>query len=143
MIPPRATIALALCAGLAAAGCSSLSPQQGHALRAWTAKGYKVQVRDEEQAMWLGFLPGGGSFYLGDYAQATADLFLWPLSIAWDPLLARSGAEERNYWATAQSVEQQKQRDLRGLEERRALGRAVPQEYVDERRRIDDQYGAE
>jgi hypothetical protein len=49
-------------------------------------------------AFGLGFLPGGGSFYVGSYDLGVLDLLLWPISIVWDaPISAARASKSRRF----------------------------------------------
>ena len=51
-----------------------------------------IPIKNPKLAASLGILPGGGTFYVRAYAWGFFDLLLWPWSIAWDPLIAASKA---------------------------------------------------
>lgn len=55
-------------------------------------------VRDKRPglALGLGILPGGGSFYTGNWLLGVADVVLWPFSVLWDgPVAAFMASRSR------------------------------------------------
>jgi len=53
-----------------------------------------VRTKSTGTAFALGFLPGGGSFYVGSYGLGVLDLLLWPFSVLWDPAVSAAAASE-------------------------------------------------
>ena len=53
-----------------------------------------------DNAVALGFVFGGGSFYTGHPVSGFFNLISWPFSILWDPFNGYEGALEQNYYAT-------------------------------------------
>ncbi len=53
-----------------------------------------VRTKSTGTAFALGFLPGGGSFYVGNYGLGVLDLLLWPFSVFWDPAVSAASASD-------------------------------------------------
>ncbi|MFN7950126.1 MAG: hypothetical protein U0610_00220 [bacterium] len=53
-----------------------------------------VRTKSTGTAFALGFLPGGGSFYVGNYGLGVLDLLLWPFSVLWDPAVSAAAASD-------------------------------------------------
>ena len=99
------TTAMILVLILALTGCAALSKQERAQYAEWTASGELVVEKKPGMALYLGFLPGGGSFYVGKPARGILDLLLWYPSIFWDGPISRAEAFRRNYEATEAAIE--------------------------------------
>lgn len=86
---------------LAVTGCGSLSKHEQAQYSAWEESEQLIKEKKPQAALWLGLLPGGGSWYTNQYALGFADLLLWPISAFWDGPNAMLSAYRRNYEATA------------------------------------------
>ena len=96
-----------------ATGLNSLQQQE---LKAYEARNLKVVEDSETAAAWWGIAPGGGSFYTGNVGYGILNLLLWPISICWDPISGRNGAQFNNYAATRQHVQTLENEELEALD---------------------------
>jgi hypothetical protein len=103
--------ALCIVVVVLACGCTPMSYQQKTNNNDMDEKGYYVKEKSKGGAVALGFLPGGGSFYTGRWGVGIVDLVLWPLSVAWDPVVGYTEARHRNYrasWDHATAIKKQR-----------------------------------
>lgn len=124
-------------------GCATgLSSFEKRELKEYDAKGYKIEEKNEATAMWLGLLPGGGSFYTGHPGPGVANLLFWPLTILWDPISGLNGAQTTNYAATKIRVARLKEDAIDDLDTQLAASEITPKEYGLARRKIEKKYKA-
>jgi hypothetical protein len=68
-----------------------------------------IEVKSPATALVLGLLPGGGSFYTGQFTLGIADALLWPFfSTIWDSPLAYKRAQKMNMEETIYVCKQKK-----------------------------------
>ncbi len=126
------------------AGCAqSITSGQKAELNAYRTKGMEVTEKDPDVAKALGILPGGGSFYVGDYRSGIINLILWPTSIIWDPISGSNGAIAANYRATRQAVDNSRGAAMHDINTRFEQGELTETEYLTERERIERKYAPE
>jgi len=102
-----AMLAVVFCQGCTDVNMGLSSSQQADMQR-WQADGVdRVVVKDTETSSYLGLVFGVGSFTTGQPVWGVVDLLLWPLSCAWDPVLAAQNANRINYEATRVAWEKQ------------------------------------
>lgn len=133
-------VALGLCFALLC-GCSpSLTSAQKREFAGLQSKGLTVEEKNPGAAAALGILPGGGSFYTGQYGLGVVDLLFWPLSILWDPINGYSAANVTNYYATKEDVRIRIAKDMDSLDEKLEDGLLTEKEYVLAKREVKKQY---
>lgn len=98
------TTALALALTVSVASCGMLDKQERIQYEAWKEDGTLIVEKNPNTAWGLGFLPGGGSFYMGNPALGIVDLLLWWPSIMWDGPINHTAAERLNYEATLDAL---------------------------------------
>lgn len=136
-----ALIGVLLC--LVAGGCSSLNTIQESDYMKMQAEGVLVEEKNPTLAACLGFLPGCGSFYTGNYVLGAVDFFTWPVSILWDPIAGYNQARVMNYNSSQACTQRIKKRELGELEAARDNGRVTQVEYNQTKRAIESKYGFE
>ena len=62
----------------------------------------EIKIKDPGLAAALGFLPGGGSFYTGQFGLGVLDVILWPFSILWDAPGSANRSIKKNKLATVE-----------------------------------------
>ena len=87
-------------------------------------------------------MPGGGSFYVGEYGAGVVNLLFWPASVLWDPVSGYQGATSINYYATKQKVEREKSQKISSLEDELMMETISKRQFITKKRRIDEQYSA-
>lgn len=133
-----------LAAAITLTGCATpLNMSQKQELRGYEAKGLVVQEKNPGAAAALGLLPGGGSFYTGNYGPGIINLLFWPLSILWDPISGYDGAQSANYYATKHTVEKKQKKEMSTLEDDFLAGRVSKEDYVAKKREIENRYAAD
>lgn len=138
----RLIAAFALVAGLA--GCATpLHTGQKQELRGYEEKGVAIEVKNPGAAAALGLLPGMGSFYTGHPVPGVVNFIFWPLSILWEPVSGYNGALVRNYYATKQSVEKQRKKELALLEDDFLADRLTKESFYLKKREIENKYSYE
>lgn len=124
-----------------AAGCASpLTNSQSRELAEYKANGLKVEEKNEAGAAAAGLLPGGGSWYTGNYGPAIINTLFWPTSVIWDPVSGYNGARTANYYATVSHVEDLRNEKLDEIDEKRVTDDISEAEYRKKRRRIREKY---
>jgi len=88
----------------------------------------------------LGILPGGGSFYAGEYTTGVIDLLTWPLSVLWDPVNGYQASKTFNYDETVLIQKSKKEKELVALEDELATDQIDNTEYIIEKRKLDKKY---
>lgn len=131
-----AAVALATCAGCA----SGLNSQQKAELKYFEANGHIVTEKNPGTATALGLLPGGGSFYVGEYGLGVLNLLLWPVSIIWDPISGYEGAQMLNYQATRVHLDRQMNKEMGDLDDRLQIGEIDIKTYTLEKNKITKKY---
>ncbi|MDR1233399.1 MAG: gas vesicle protein GvpG [Puniceicoccales bacterium] len=119
---------------------SAPNSMQKRELEVYKQQGLMVEEKNPTIGVMLGFLPGGGSFYVREYGLGVIDLLFWPLSILWDPISGANGADSINYIATKMHVNQLKQKELDKLQERLHLSEIDVEQYSIEKDRIEQKY---
>ena len=125
---------------LVSACVTGLNSVQLQELKGYEARGLKVVVESETAAAWLGIAPGGGSFYTGNIGFGIVNLLLWPLSIVWDPISGRNGAQMNNYAATKERVHRLQNEELDALLLELRLKTIDPNQYRLEKDAINRKY---
>ncbi|GAA4652442.1 hypothetical protein GCM10023116_47260 [Kistimonas scapharcae] len=141
--PMNKVVTLALCMAFLSGCATGLNSYQEHEMRYYHANGMSVEEKNPTTAAALGFLPGGGSFYTREPGLGVLNLLTWPLSIFWDPVSGYNGASSINYYATKANIKRLKNKDLRRLEEKLQTKTISMEQYMLEKRRIDDKYDFE
>ena len=132
-------LGLACLAGLE--GCiADLTDGQKREMMTYQSRGLAVMEDDETTAMWWGIAPGGGSFHAGRVGWGMADIFLWPVSIAWDTVNGARAARIDNYIATMLNVSKLRASELDALDEMRSRGEIDATAYERERLRMMKKY---
>ena len=124
-------------------GCSSLNTIQESDYQKMKAEGVLVEEKNPTLAACLGFLPGCGSFYTGNYVLGAVDLVTWPVSVLWDPIAGYNQARVMNYQSSQACIQRIKKRELGELEAARDTGRVTQVEYNQSKRSIESKYGFE
>lgn len=127
--------------GLGLSGCSSLSSFERQEYQAMKTEGVLVADKEPALAAGLGLLPGGGSFYTRNYALGIVDLFLWPVSVCWDPVIAYHEAEAINYRASKAYLARLKAKQMHELDVALAGGQITQVQYLQEKRAVDSRFG--
>ncbi|MDR2628777.1 MAG: hypothetical protein LBC30_02175 [Puniceicoccales bacterium] len=122
---------------------SAPNSMQKRELEVYKQQGLMVEEKSPTIGVVLGFLPGGGSFYVREYGCGVIDLLLWPVSILWDPISGANGANSINYTATKIHVNQLKQKELDELQERLRLSEIDVKQYSIEKDDIERKYSGD
>lgn len=120
---------------------TGINAKQKAAYQIYQEKGLLIENRNPSTAMKMGFLPGGSSFYNGDYDVAIFNLLLWPLSVTWEAGHGRDRAMLLNYEETEKTVKKNFKKNLSELEEMQNLGEIDQQEYRVRFVKLYEQYG--
>ncbi len=140
----RHLLTLSLLAATALAGCATpLTSMQKAELEGYRAKGLAIEEKSPGTATALGILPGGGSFYTRNYGWGVTNLLLWPLSVFWDPISGRDGAERLNYELTVEHLAKQRDTELAALESKLLAKSITTEFYALEKARIERKYSAQ
>ncbi|MCM2129812.1 hypothetical protein [Larsenimonas rhizosphaerae] len=130
---------LLMTAGLT--GCASgLSEQQQREYAIYKERGQARVVKDPDSGAILGMLPGGGSWYTGNYGAAALNTALWPLSMLWDPANGYNAATSANYLATKSWLQEQQSKETARLKDRRKKGMVNESQYQQELQKIKAKY---
>ena len=122
-------------------GCATgITSMQKQELNSFRAKGYFQEEKSAGTAAVLGLLPGGGSFYTGNYGVGVVNLLFWPLSILWDPISGTNGADSLNYAVTKAYIEKLRRSEIRDLDEKLAIGQIDNKNYVLMKNEIERKY---
>lgn len=121
-------------------GCASLNSVQRAEYQSMKATGVAIEEKQPVLGAALGILPGGGSFYTRQWGLGVADLLLWPMSIAWDPIAGYQGSEAINYDVSRAHAKQVKQREMRDLEQQLESNSITQVEFNSKRRAIDERF---
>lgn len=126
---------------LALTGCASdLNGMQTAQYNEWDMNGQLLKSKSEGTGTALGFLPGGGSFYTGEYVNGTLNLLLWPVSIFWDPVNGANGAKQINFQETMAFLKKQKSDKMLDLDEKFETNQISKDEYTRAKYKIEKQY---
>lgn len=128
---------------VAVPGCSSLNAIQESDYQKMKSEGVLVEEKNPALAACLGFLPGCGSFYTGNYVLGAVDLVTWPVSVLWDPIAGYNEARVLNYRSSQACIQRMKKREMNELEAARDEGRVTQVEYNQSKRAIESKYGFE
>jgi hypothetical protein len=127
--------------GLISGGCASgITNIQKQELNSFRTKGYYQEEKSTGAAAGLGILPGGGSFYTGNYGLGVVNLLLWPFSILWDPISGTNGAESLNYAATKANIEKLRRNEIRDLDEKLTTAQIDSASYVRMKNEVERKY---
>lgn len=133
-------LAQGLCLALLC-GCSpSLTSAQKREFSGFKSRGLEVEEKNPGAAAALGILPGGGSFYTGQYGLGVVDLLFWPVSILWDPINGYAAANVTNYYATKEDIRIRIAKDMDNLDEKLEDGLLTEKEYILAKRKVKKQY---
>lgn len=126
---------------VAISGCATpLHTGQKQELRGYQQKGLAIEEKNPGAAAALGILPGMGSFYTGHPVPGVVNLLFWPLSILWEPVSGYNGAMVRNYYATKQSVDRARKKELSQLEDDFLAERVSKESFYLKKREIENKY---
>ncbi|MBF9003567.1 hypothetical protein [Vibrio nitrifigilis] len=138
----KITISLILAAFLS--GCASgLNSMQQREYAAMEKDGVLIKEKNPNTGMALGLLPGGGSFYAREPGLGVVNLLFWPLSVLWDPFSGKQGAESINYDVTKHYLKQEIKKEMSELDDKLALGKISNEQYIVEKRKIENKYSYE
>jgi hypothetical protein len=101
---------------------------------------FYVEEKNPTTAMWLGLLPGGGSFYTRQYGYGAVNLLTWPLSVLWDPFNGEGGAKDLNYELTMMKIKKSKQEEMSKLEDEYMRKRINSEEFYLKSKRLETKY---
>jgi uncharacterized membrane protein len=125
------------------ASCASpLTATQKVEYQAFKEKGLLIEQKSPKAAVGLGFLPGLGSFYGEEYGYGIVNLFLWPVSVMWDPISGYNASRQVNYQVTKASLEMRMGGELAKLDERLVLGSIDVADYIRQKNEIKKKYMA-
>ncbi len=125
-------------------GCATkLTTYQDHELQSYKSKNLYFEEKSPGAAAGFGILPGGGSFYTGNYGLGVVNLLLWPVSILWDPISGYDGAETINYHATKANVNRRKNQDMKFIDRELEDGKLERDIYIVKKREIEDRYSSD
>ncbi|MBT4921443.1 MAG: hypothetical protein HON23_00320 [Rickettsiales bacterium] len=119
---------------------SKLHWEQEDKMRAYKESNLAVEAKNPLIAIGLGVLPGGGSIYTGNYGYGAANILMWPLSIAWDPISGYNGAQQKNYEVTRARAKRLASNEVKDLEEQLSDNKILPDDYLKQKRQIEDKY---
>ena len=88
-------------------GCAALNTEERAQYNEWKETGELVVIKKPFAALYLGLLPGVGSFYVGKPARGILDLLLWYPSVFWDGPISMAEASRMNYEATLEKLSTQ------------------------------------
>jgi hypothetical protein len=88
-------------------GCAALNKEERAQYNEWKESGELVVIKKPIAALYLGILPGVGSFYVGKPARGVLDILLWYPSVLWDGPISMAEASRMNYEATQQKLNEQ------------------------------------
>jgi hypothetical protein len=95
--------------------------KQRAAYNIYKEKKILVESRDPNKAVKMGFLPGGSSFYNGDYDVAVFNILLWPVSILWEAGNASDRAILLNLEESEELIKKTFKLELSRIEEEKNL----------------------
>ncbi len=127
--------------GLLLTGCSSLTCIEQCEYQKMQAEGVLVEEKNPTLAACLGFLPGCGSFYTGNYVLGAVDVVTWPVSMLWDPIAGYNEARVINYRASQVYKNRLKKREIHDLEAARDSGAISQVEFNQSKRTVETKYG--
>ena len=136
-------VSAAICTALFSGCATSLNSMQKSEMRVYQAKGIEVREKSPAAGVFLGFLPGGGSFYTRHYGLGVVNLLLWPTSIFWDTVNGYRGAEEINYYATKASLSKMMHKEIRAIEDELDAGDVSREQYLRKKRAIEAKYSSD
>ncbi len=137
----KLTSTILLLISILSTGCASgINSVQKKELNLYKHKGYYVEEKNPALAGGLGILPGGGSFYTGEYTYGILNLLAWPLSILWDPFSGINSAESQNYSATKMHVKNLENKEVYKLDDQLLTGEISNKEYVLLKSRVTKKY---
>jgi hypothetical protein len=118
----------------------TLTSQQKQDMKFFTAAGMVVEEKNPAVGAGLGLLPGFGSFYVREYGAGIVNLLFWPASILWDPVSGYEGAQAINYYATREQVKRKMNREMRVLDDGLTSGKLSRDDYILQKRKIEQKY---
>jgi hypothetical protein len=118
----------------------SLTPKQERKFNAMETQGVVVEEKSPAVGVMLGFLPGGGSFYIGRPGLGVVNFLSWPLSICWDPINGYNGSRRINYEATLYDLKKKRQKEEEALDEKQISSQISHEEYEAEMRKVAHKY---
>lgn len=130
-------IAMVLLVSGCASGINSIEKQE---LKEYELSGLMVEEKDPALATALGLLPGGGSFYTGEYGYGFLNLLAWPVSIFWDPISGNNAANAQNYTATKLYIAKLKEKELSVLDGQFKNNEINMKEYTLGKRKVESKY---
>ena len=129
------------CVFLTLSGCvGGLTAKEEREYAAFENDGVLVEEKTPTLGALLGILPGAGSFYTGNPGRGITNLFLWPLSVLWEPVNGWNGAMKINYDMTAYRLKKQHEEELLILEFKFRNGEIDNNEYYFDLQRLSQKY---
>lgn len=126
---------------LALTGCASgINSLQEKELKYYESQNMAVEEKSEGLAFGLGFLPGIGSMYAGEYGYGMLNLLLWPASIFWDPISGANAAARVNYEATMLNVNNLKRKEMDNLYDLYQIDKLTEKQYTIQKHQIERKY---
>lgn len=119
---------------------TGITDKQNRAINTYKEKGLYFERKNPETARALGFLPGGGSLYNGDFDIALCNAALWPASVLWEPYGAKKRAMHINLRETEEEVNKKKRDEIRELDNRLMFNQISRKEYDAKTRMIYAKY---
>lgn len=137
----RSKLALVLLACVLTTGCATgLNSQQKREYSAMERDGVLIKEKSPGAGIGLGFLPGGGSFYVRETGLGVVNLLFWPLSIFWDPISGYDGAMAINYDITKYTLKKEKEAKLDDLDDQLKTQKISNDDYLLAKKKLDRQY---
>lgn len=131
---------LALLLLAASIGCTTLTPQEKVSYDLMKNDNVLIEVKKPKTGAWLGVLPGFGAFYAREPLVGIIDLLLWPISIFWDPVVGYEMSKKINYDLSRSSLQREQGKALTGLENQRTMKEINEDEYVTQKREIEQKF---
>ena len=137
----RSSITLLITLACLVAGCvTPLNSRQKSEYESLAARGLLVEEKDPKLAAVLGVLPGGGSFYTGEFGLGIVNFVVWPYSILWDPISGADAAKKINFYATVAEMEANRDSEFKQLDRQLEDGDLTQAIYLKKKREIEDKY---
>jgi len=119
---------------------AGVNPKQRLAYQEYKEKGLLIESRNPEEASSYGFLPGGASFYNGDYDVGLFNILLWPVSILWEVMHGSDRAKFLNLEDTEREIYKKFKSEIAELDELNYLDQISTSEYNKRAREIFKKY---
>lgn len=119
---------------------TGVNSRQTKAIETYKSKELYFERKNPETAKSLGFLPGIGSLYNGDFDIALCNAMLWPVSIVWEPYGAKKRAMYINLQETEDVIYRKKKDEVRELDNKLMFNQISRKEYDAKTRMIYAKY---